>query len=109
MNIELTTIGKNNFLFIYCNNKLIYFYFSEQERLLASHGEVERLRLSNLELQQEAETCRDREAELLNFTQLLTDKNVRLQSEFSATEAKVIGIALIFLNKLTEAFINDRK
>jgi hypothetical protein len=33
--------------------------------------------------------CREREAELLDFTQKLTEKNVRLQLEFSATEAKV--------------------
>ncbi|KAJ9584552.1 hypothetical protein L9F63_021110, partial [Diploptera punctata] len=60
----------------------------EQERLAASQAEVDRLRLSNAELQQDMASCREREAELLNFTQKLTDKNVRLQSEFSATEAK---------------------
>ncbi|XP_069697891.1 coiled-coil domain-containing protein 186-like isoform X2 [Periplaneta americana] len=60
----------------------------EQEKLGASQGEVERLRLSNAELQQDMAACREREAELLDFTQKLTDKNVRLQSEFSATEAK---------------------
>lgn len=35
------------------------------------------------------EACRVREAEMLLFTQQLTDKNVRLQSEFSAIETKV--------------------
>ncbi|XP_071447737.1 coiled-coil domain-containing protein 186 isoform X2 [Hetaerina americana] len=60
----------------------------EQERVLAVQGEVERLRQSNVELQQEMAACREREAELLTFTQRLTDKNVWLQSEFSATEAK---------------------
>ncbi|XP_046386886.1 coiled-coil domain-containing protein 186-like isoform X2 [Ischnura elegans] len=60
----------------------------EQERVLAVQGEVERLRQSNAELQQEMAACREREAELLAFTQRLTDKNVWLQSEFSATEAK---------------------
>lgn len=34
------------------------------------------------------ETCREREAELLEFTQKLTEKNVLLQSEFNAIEAK---------------------
>lgn len=34
------------------------------------------------------ESCRNREAELLEFTQKLTEKNVRLQSEFTAVEAK---------------------
>ena len=72
-----------------------YVVFSEQEKLVASQGEVERLRLSNAELQQDMASCREREAELLNFTQKLTDKNVRLQSEFSATEAKVV---VLFIN-----------
>lgn len=35
------------------------------------------------------ESCRIREAELLLFTQQLTDKNVRLQSEFTSMETKV--------------------
>lgn len=35
------------------------------------------------------EACRVREAEMLLFTEQLTDKNVRLQSEFSALETKV--------------------
>lgn len=35
------------------------------------------------------ESCRVREAELLLFTQQLTDKNVRLQSEFTSMETKV--------------------
>lgn len=35
------------------------------------------------------ESCHVREAELLLFTQQLTDKNVRLQSEFTAMETKV--------------------
>jgi chromosome segregation ATPase len=60
----------------------------EQEKLGASQGEVEHLRLSNTELQQDMSACREREAELLDFTQKLTEKNVRLQSEFSAIEAK---------------------
>lgn len=66
----------------------------EQERLLASQEEVERLRQTNQELQQDTTACREREAELLDFTQRLTDKNVRLQSEFSATEAKARELEL---------------
>nr|CAD7589027.1 unnamed protein product [Timema genevievae] len=64
------------------------------EKLLASQSEVERLRLSNADLQQDMAGCREREAELLDFTQKLTDKNVRLQSEFSATEAKAQQLEL---------------
>jgi hypothetical protein len=53
---------------------------------------VGHLRLSNAELQQDMAACREREAELLDFTQKLTEKNVRLQSEFSAVEAKVMSL-----------------
>jgi len=67
-------------------------FHSEQEKLGASQGEVEHLRLSNTELQQDMSACREREAELLDFTQKLTEKNVRLQSEFSAVEAKVMNL-----------------
>lgn len=55
-------------------NFLLFSRFSEQERLAASQSEVERLRVSNSELLQEMETCREREAELLEFTQKLTEK-----------------------------------
>ena len=38
------------------------------------------------------ECCRQREAHMLDFTQKLTDKNVRLQSEFTAIEAKAVQL-----------------
>ncbi|GFG35746.1 hypothetical protein Cfor_03926 [Coptotermes formosanus] len=60
----------------------------EQEKLGASQAEVEHLKVSKAELQQDMAACREREAELLDFTQKLTEKNVRLQSEFSAIEAR---------------------
>ncbi|XP_044018061.1 coiled-coil domain-containing protein 186 isoform X2 [Aphidius gifuensis] len=60
-----------------------------KDQCLASiETEVERLRLSNQEMQNNMECCRQREAHMLEFTQKLTDKNVRLQSEFSSIEAK---------------------
>lgn len=34
------------------------------------------------------DSCRQRESHMLDFTQKLTDKNVRLQSEFTSIEAK---------------------
>lgn len=40
------------------------------------------------------ESCREREAELLNFTEKLTNKNVNLQSEFAVIEARVNNIHL---------------
>lgn len=66
----------------------ISLHFSEQERISNYHKESERLRTSNTEFQQEIQSCREREAELLEFTQKLTEKNVRLQSEFTAVEAR---------------------
>lgn len=50
--------------------------------------EVERLHLVNQELQTDMDCCRQREVHMLEFTQKLTDKNVRLQSEFTAIETK---------------------
>ncbi|XP_075223520.1 uncharacterized protein LOC142325537 [Lycorma delicatula] len=61
----------------------------EQEHVTSSQLEMERLRTSNFELVQDMESCRKREADMLEFTQKLTAKNVRLQSEFTAVEAKV--------------------
>ncbi|KAK3921982.1 Coiled-coil domain-containing protein 186 [Frankliniella fusca] len=59
-----------------------------EDQLATCRNEMERLRQTNVELQLDAAACREREAELLDFTQKLTEKNVRLQSEFSALEAK---------------------
>lgn len=50
---------------------------------------MELLKRRNMELEMDMEACRIREKELLVFTQQLTDKNVRLQSEFTALETKV--------------------
>ncbi|CAG9772571.1 unnamed protein product [Ceutorhynchus assimilis] len=61
----------------------------EQDQLLASNEQMDLLKLRNQELESDMEACRVREAELLLFTQQLTDKNVRLQSEFTALETKV--------------------
>lgn len=44
--------------------------------------------MANEELQADMSACQQKEAEMLDFTQKLTDKNVRLQSEFTAIEAK---------------------
>ena len=49
---------------------------------------MERLRQTNQELQMDMDSCRQRQAQMLEFTQKLTDKNVRLQSEFNTIEAK---------------------
>lgn len=65
---------------------------SEQEQLTACNKQMELLKLRNSEIEGDIEACRAREAELLLFTQQLTDKNVRLQSEFTSMETKVFKI-----------------
>lgn len=52
----------------------------------------------NTELESDMDACRVREAELLLFTQQLTEKNVRLQSEFTSMETKVIYFERLRLN-----------
>lgn len=64
-------------------------FSSEQEQREANADQVTHLKQRNSELENDMEACRIREAEMLLFTQQLTDKNVRLQSEFSALETKV--------------------
>lgn len=62
---------------------------NEQEQLTACNEQIAILKNRNSELECDMEACREREAELLLFTQQLTDKNVRLQSEFTSMETKV--------------------
>lgn len=50
-----------------------------EERSEERNTEVERLRLEAVELMSDMAACRRKEAELLEFTQKLTDKNVTLQ------------------------------
>jgi hypothetical protein len=61
----------------------------EQERILATQSECDQLRQCNSELLADMDICREKEAELLAYTQQVTGKNVQLQSEFSSIEAKV--------------------
>lgn len=62
---------------------------NEQEQLKACKEQINNLKTRNADLESDMEACRAREAELLVFTQQLTDKNVRLQSEFTSMETKV--------------------
>lgn len=57
--------------------------------MASTEAEMNHLRIANEELQADMSACRQKEAEMLDFTQKLTDKNVRLQSEFTATEARI--------------------
>lgn len=60
-----------------------------QDQLTACNEQMQLTKQRNSELESDMEACRMREAELLLFTQQLTEKNVRLQSEFTSMETKV--------------------
>ncbi|GFW13592.1 hypothetical protein TNCV_1210581 [Trichonephila clavipes] len=60
----------------------------EKEKSAASLREVERLRLTNAELQADMNACHIKEGELLKFTEGVTDTNVKLQSAHSLLEVK---------------------
>lgn len=60
-----------------------------ESQLESCRSETDRLKEMNDELRQDMESCREREIEMLNFTQKLTAKNVALQSEYATLEARV--------------------
>ena len=60
----------------------------EVEKCVTRDEEILRLRSEAKDLQSDMTSCRAKEADLLDFTQKLTDKNVNLQSEFSSLEAR---------------------
>lgn len=60
----------------------------EKEQLERASEEVDRLQSLNNELENELLACRQKEAELLAFTQKLSDKNVQIQSQYSALQSK---------------------
>ncbi|XP_065171119.1 coiled-coil domain-containing protein 186 isoform X2 [Atheta coriaria] len=62
---------------------------SEQEHLKVASEQITLLKSRNVDLTTDMDACRAHESELLAFTQQLTDKNVALQSEFSAMETKL--------------------
>ncbi|XP_012288999.1 coiled-coil domain-containing protein 186 [Orussus abietinus] len=66
----------------------------KEQCLSSTEAEVERLRRTNEELCSDMKYCRQREAQMLEFTQKLTDKNVRLQSEFTTIEARAKELEL---------------
>lgn len=65
-------------------------YTSREDKLVLLESQVEQLKHQNTELQADLDACVRREEEMLKFTQSLTEKNVRLQSEYSAVETKVL-------------------
>lgn len=62
---------------------------ARNQELLATESELQRLQAANKELQVDMDCCVHRENQMLEFTQKLTDKNVRLQSDFTITESRL--------------------
>ncbi|XP_025155073.1 coiled-coil domain-containing protein 186 isoform X2 [Harpegnathos saltator] len=60
----------------------------KEEYITSAEVEIQQLRSANEELQSDMQACRQKEADMLDFTQKLTDKNVRLQSEFIIIQRK---------------------
>lgn len=63
-----------------------------EEKHLASQAEVERLRCDSVETSDDMDACRKKEAELLEFTQKLTEKNVTLQSDLASAEGRAAAL-----------------
>lgn len=61
--------------------------------------EFETISQSNINLMQDLERCREKESELLAFTQRLTEKNVLLQSEVTKLQETVREV-----KQLTETY-----
>lgn len=59
-----------------------------EDKIAVQTAEAERLKDEVREVNEDMAACRKKEAELLEFTQKLTDKNVTLQSDFVALEAR---------------------
>ncbi|XP_012223740.2 coiled-coil domain-containing protein 186 isoform X1 [Linepithema humile] len=60
----------------------------KEEHITSVETQILQLRSANEELRSDMQACRQKEADMLDFTQKLTDKNVRLQSEFTAIQTK---------------------
>lgn len=61
----------------------------EQDSVLALQNDCHQLRQNHTDALADMVVCRSKEAELLEYTQKVTEKNVTLQSEFSSVQAKV--------------------
>lgn len=60
----------------------------EREMVSQLNSERENMELSNKDMEIQVSSCRQKEAELLAFTQKLTEKNVQIQGQLSALESK---------------------
>lgn len=66
----------------------MFCFYSKEEYIVSIEEKLLQLQSANEELQFDMEACRQKEADMLDFTQKLTDKNVRLQSEFIAIQTR---------------------
>lgn len=62
---------------------------SAQDQLIQATEQISLLKERNADIEMEIGSCRHREAELLEFTQQLTEKNVKLQSEFTSMDIRI--------------------
>uniref|UniRef100_T1JNM1 Coiled-coil domain-containing protein 186 n=1 Tax=Strigamia maritima TaxID=126957 RepID=T1JNM1_STRMM len=83
----------------------------EKGKFEVSNLEIERIRQTNSELLLDMDACRNKEGELLEFTERLTSKNVMLQSEFAVLESKsqMLSLEKTRLVKLSEELENQIK
>jgi hypothetical protein len=81
---------------------------SEQERVASLQSECDQLRRCNSELLSDMAVCRGKEAELLEYTQQVTEKNVLLQSGYSAVESKV-RVVYFKISSSSASFIKDAR
>ena len=77
------------FIFIIIKILFILLKFSERERLSKNQEELDSIKQENADMELDMERCREKEKELLEFTQKLTETNVRLQSDYTAIKEKV--------------------
>ncbi|OXU19406.1 hypothetical protein TSAR_004072 [Trichomalopsis sarcophagae] len=61
---------------------------TKEQRLCALEVELKRLQLEKADFQADIEALRQREIQMLDFTQKLTDKNVQLQCDFTNIQSK---------------------
>lgn len=69
---------------------LILLNSRERERLSKNQEELEDIRQANSDLEFDMQKCHAKENELLEFTRKLTEKNVNLQSDYTALKERVI-------------------
>lgn len=68
--------------------KYLFCFYSKEERVVSTEAKLQQLQSTNEELLSDMQACRQKEAGMLDFTQKLTDTNVRLQSKFIAIQTK---------------------